>query len=69
MMIRSPHPQGGRGGASLYPQDSSGLWIWSRGGGNEAIMDSLMIVLVSATIKYIMFKIGRIFVGILVIEH
>ena len=32
-------------------------------------MDSLMIVLVSATIKYIMFKIGRIFVGILVIEH
>lgn len=39
------------------------------GGGNEAIMDSLMIVLVSATIKYIMFKIGRIFVGILVIEH
>ena len=39
------------------------------GWGNEAIMDSLMIVLVSATIKYIMFKIGRIFVGILVIEH
>ena len=69
-MIRSPLPQGGRVGASLYLQDSSGLWIWSREGGrNEAIMDSLMIVLVSATIKYIMFKIGRIFVGILVIEH